>query len=129
MGMKIAKPTNDILDSVRAFMNVCEFVLERDKWSMSAPEDRYLDGDVDDNDDDVRAMLAIRKDLAEELYCEENEVDNRIVCFEYLKRKYTGREKHVLLTAEVLIDNVCDPQKSHLDYSPYLEVVHVDGDL
>jgi hypothetical protein len=126
--MRVAKPSKGMIKAVNEFVTACERVLEKEKFSFTEACDTW-ERDWDEEDDEYKVLKRIKTELADELGCSYKDVDNRIVCYEYLKRMYCNRLDHVVLTAEVLVDNVCDPQKDYLDYHPFLRVDHVDGDL
>lgn len=79
----------------------------------------------DDDDKDKKELLAIRKEIAEEEHYYEEDVDNRLVLFEFIKRRMQlcgcSNWQRVVIAAECLIDTSCDPQESSLVWRPDLE--------
>lgn len=50
-------------------------------------------------------------------------VDNRLILYEFIKRKwrkanYCGSFGRIVMDAEVLIDNACDPNLDYLEFKP-----------
>lgn len=121
--MKIHKQSARDHQAVMAFVNACETVLERQKYSSTNPYDNWQEWD--DDDADKQQILAIRKRIAKDDDIDENEVDGRIIAYEYLKGCYTHRLQLSVLSAQVLIENVCDETKDYLDYHPSFEQFHV----
>lgn len=122
--MRIAKPQEQDIESVRQFTQTCELFLERQKFSFNSPEDGWED--LDDDDDDKIAILKFRKQLAANEDLDEDKIDNRILAYEFLKQKYAHRLSHILLTAEVLLENCCDPTDTCLAFHPSLYQNHVE---
>lgn len=122
-GLTIAKPTPEIIDSVQDFVHACEAMLERQKFSLTSAYEEWKSWD--DDDEDKALCLRIQKDIAEEEGLSLSDVDSRIIAYEYLKRKYSNRLQHVVMSADVMIDNVCDPTGSCLDFHPGFEFLHV----
>lgn len=124
-GMRIAKATPEDFEGLRDFRHFCEGVLEKQRFSLRSPEDNWEEWD--DDDEDKQWILKMRKEIAEEEGIEPEDVDIRIVLYECLKRIYRKANGwyRVTTAADVLIDNVCDPQKDYLDYRPSLEEIHV----
>lgn len=53
-------------------------------------------------------------------------MDNRLILFEFIKRKwrkanYCGSFGRIVCDCEVLIDNVCDPDLDYLEYKPEIK--------
>ena len=122
--MKIAKPTPKMFEAVREFIDACEGVLERQKWSLTSPEDEWESGWDEDNEDRIE-LMAIKENIAQESGCDISDVDNRAVCYEWLKRKYCNRLSHISMTADVLLDNCCDPTDDCLAFYPGIQILHV----
>ncbi len=94
--------------------------LFNNRWSN---EESWIEWD-DDNEDKLE-LLAIRKEIAEEEYCDEDEVDNRLVLYEFIKRRMRlcgcSNWQRVVTAAECLIGTFCDPQESCLAWRPDLK--------
>lgn len=122
--MKVAKPTEQIINDVKDFREACELCLEREDFSIHSPEERwkhYLEPD-----DPIRQWMELtREAIAEEEGIRPESVDNRIVCFEYLKRKYSNRLSHIIMCLDILMDNCCDPTEDSLEFRPDIYFQHV----
>lgn len=129
--MRIAKADKEDIDTTRNFLHACEsFWDSRQRYSLRSSEDDWETWD--DDDPDKRLILKIRKQLAYEMSCDENDVDNRIVIYEFLKAKYQQCDCNwgrVVMAADVLIDNVCDPMESDLAFYPGFELRHVENEM
>jgi hypothetical protein len=121
--MRVAKPDKRTIDSVHNFVHAAEAMLERQKFSLCDPCEEWTTWPDDDND--KQEMLRIRKRIAEEEGWSETDVDNRIVAYEYLLKKYSNRLQHVVISADIMIDNICDPTGDCLDFHPGFEFFHV----
>lgn len=126
-GLRIAKATKDDIDITRSFLKSCEvFWDNRPMYSL-----RELESDWetwDDEDDDKIELLNIRKELSKEEDLIESDVDNRLIIYEFIKRKYKAADNkwgRVIMAADVLIDNCCDPTEDHLAFYPAFEIFHV----
>ena len=121
--MRIHKMGSDELKEVLEFKNAAELMLERGKFSLTESFDEWRD--MDDGDPDKIEIQKIQKRLCKEEDTDEEHLDGRILAYEYLKRKYTGRLWLAIITADTLIDNCCDPTKDYLDFYPGCEQLHV----
>ena len=122
-GLTVHKLDSEEVNSIRGFIQASELMLESDKYSRFSPFDKYED--LDDEDEDKIKIEGIRKRIAKEEDIRPQDVDGRIVAYEYLKFKYTHRLPVVLLNATILIDNCCDPLLDYLAYRPSLTEIHV----
>ncbi len=114
--MRVAKPSKEMIQASHDFIHACEHMLERQKYSV---RDAYEEWKEWDNDDEEKILLLkIRSRLAEEEGVSEDRVDGRIVAYEYLQDKYTNRLQHVVMSVDIMIDNVCDPTGDCLDFHP-----------
>lgn len=121
--MKMTKADQNDLQSTKDFMNACELALESGKFSLSCPEDNWED--LDEEDEDRILIERIKRNLEEE---EGGSVDNRILMYEFLKKKFATAScnwRRVLWGADMLIENVCDPMEDHLAFFPGFELFHV----
>lgn len=114
----------DEIQAAHDFANAAEIMLERGKFSMESAYENWHS--FDDDDKDKIEILALRKRLAKEEDTDEEDIDERILAYEYLRRKYSYRTKVAIMTAEILIDNACDPTKSYLDFHPSYYQNHVE---
>lgn len=125
--MRMAKADEEDFESTNTFLHACENLwASRRAYSLHNNETGWVDWD--DDDKDKIELLEIRENLAKQDGCDELDVDSRLVIYEFIKRKYRQCDNNwarVTLAARILIDSVCDPQKDYLDYSPYLEEMHV----
>jgi hypothetical protein len=126
-GLRMAKADNEDFEVTTKFLRICEsFWDNRNRYSFKDTETDWETWDEDD--EDKLYILKVRKELAEEEDCDLEHVDNRLLIYEVVKRFYKKCDCHwnrVTLGAQILIEQVCDPQKDYLDYSPYLEELHV----
>lgn len=124
--MRIAKADEEDLETTRDFLQACEQLWSRRPYQMGDPAEEWEEWD--DDDQDKIQLLTIRKRLAKELRYSEDDVDHRLIIYEFLKSKYKKCDCNwgrVYYAAAALIPHFCDPQKSYLDASPYLEELHV----
>lgn len=121
-GLRVAKADEKDFNTTRSFLQACEMFW--DTRMFGGIEWEYLD----DDDPDKKILLAIRKSLAEEDRVSERSVDDRLVVYEFLRRKYRACDcnwNRVVMAGDVLIDNVCDPTEDHLAFYPGIELYHV----
>lgn len=126
--MKIAKPTEEDFEGVKRFLDAAEMALERAKFSLNSSEENWME--LEDDDADKIKILAIRKRIADDEDISVDEVDNRVLMFEYLKRvfmssAYTGWRR-VYWASSVLLENACDPTENHLAFYQGFELNHVE---
>jgi hypothetical protein len=114
------------LESTKAFFNASELALEREKFSLKSAEDNWLD--LDDDDDDKITILKIRAFIHANEEIDEEDIDSRILLYEFLKAKFRSTSSswnRVQLAADILIDNCCDPTKDYLDFARGTQFLHV----
>lgn len=125
--MRVAKADKEDIEVTMKFLQACELFWDnRRTYSLNDKETEWLD--LDEDDDDKKELLKIRKGLARYEGCTEDEVDNRLIIFEFLKRRYQHADamwRRVVFAADILIDNVCDESLSYLEYHPSFEQIHV----
>lgn len=122
--MKIAKASEQDLDSTLAFLQAAQAVLEKEKFSFVDSANNWENWDEDD--DDKILILKIKKELQEEE--RHSDIDNRILMYEFLNRKFkscSSRFMRVYLAASCLIPEVTDPTEDHLAFYPGFELFHV----
>lgn len=128
--MKVAKASKEDIDTTRSFLRACEsFWDSRTRYCLRSSEEDW--NTWDDDDPDKILLLKIRKSVASETGCDEDDVDNRIMIYEFLKAKYQVCDcdwARVVMAADVLIDNVCDPMESHLAFYPGFDLKHVENE-
>lgn len=118
--MKVAKAESEEFDKVYNFINIMETLFDTDGfWSH---EESWRDWD--DDDPDKQLLLEIEKEVkesdGEDIW---DGVDNRLILYEFIKRKwqsanYCGSFGRIVCDANILIDNVCDPNLDYLEYKP-----------
>ena len=123
--MKVAKADQEEFDKVYNFINVMEALFDDRGWRSHEEDWR----DWDDKDQDKQLLLEIEKEVKES----DGEniwdgVDNRLILYEFIKRKwqnanYSGSFGRIVCNADVLIDNVCDPELDYLEYKPDIKEV------
>ena len=120
--MKVAKASNEDLKSTELFLMAAELALDGEKFSFNSPEDKWEDLDEDDED-----FILIQK-IKKEQYDEDGFSDNRIIMYEFLRRKFAAAScdwRRVYWAADLLIDNFCDPTDNCLAPYPGIELFHV----
>lgn len=115
--MKVARATEEEIDKVYDFINTMDNLLDNRRWY--ADEESWKEWD--DDDTDKKELLRIEEDLK----CCGIE-DSKVVLYEFIKKKwrevnYNGSLQRVVANADVLIDNVCDPNVSYLEFKPELK--------
>lgn len=122
--MRVAKASDQDLDSTLSFLQAAEAVLEKEKFSFGISQENWENWN--DDDDDKILILEIKKQIEEfEGY---SDIDNRILMYEFLKRKFTACSTgfmRVYFAASLLIPEVTDPTESHLAFHPGFELFHV----
>jgi len=123
--MKVAKADAEEFDRVYNFINVMEALFDDRGWCSHEESWR----DWDDDDPDKKLLLEIEEEVKES----DGEsiwdgVDNRLILYEFIKRKwqsanYSGSFGRIVCDADVLIENVCDPDLDYLEYKPDMKEV------
>ena len=121
--MKVAKADKDDFERVWNFFIPVEALFDNRHGCYHDEDWR----DWDDDDEDKKELLEIENQLREE----EGEdiwgrVDNRLVLFEFIKRRfqaaeYCGGIGRILTDAETLIESVCDPDLDYIEYRPEIK--------
>ena len=122
----MAKADDQDFKTTLAFLQACEQMWSKRHFEWNEPDEEWESWD--DDDEDKQRFLKIRKRIAEEERISESDVDYRIIVYEFIRSKYKSCDcnwARVYWAAQILIPDVCDPQKDYLDYSPYLEEFHV----
>lgn len=127
VGLRVAKADEEDIKSTREFLQACELFWDsRPAYSFVSKEDQWLSWENDDPE--KMELLKIRKRISEEDGVDEEDVDNRLVLFEFIKRRYKKADSswgRVIMAADCLIDNCCDPMQSHLAFYPGFVLFHV----
>ena len=80
-----------------------------------------------DDDEDKKLFLEIEKEVIDEDGTVwDGKPDNRLVLYEFIKRKwrtvnYSGSFGRIIMDAEVLIQNACDPDLDYLEFNPEIK--------
>lgn len=114
--MKVAKADKEEFDGVYSFINIMDSLFDGRFFSH---EESWRDWD--DDDEDKQLLMKIESELRDEW--EGYDIFNDLILFEFIKRKwnsvnYCGSFGRIVTDAEVLIDNVCDPNLDYLEYKP-----------
>lgn len=117
-GLKMAKADPEEFDRVRSFFRPLEELFDG-RGFFSNEEDWRKWGD---DDEDKKLLLEIENELKES---EGEPVDNRLILYEFIKNRfrhanYYGSIGRIIMDAEVLIDNCCDPNLDYLEFKPEL---------
>lgn len=120
--MKVAKADKEEFDKVYNFINVMDSLFDSRFWSH---EEEWRDWS--DDDPDKQLLLKIEAEVKEsDGECVLEGVDNRLILYYFIKMKwreanYCGSFQRIVTDAEVLIDNVCDPDIDYLEYKPEIK--------
>jgi hypothetical protein len=119
--IKIGKASeNDILLTIN-YLSIMEALWDsRPNYSI----EESWENDLDDDDPLKIQIKVIRKSLAIEEDCSENDIDNRLIIYELAKMEYRKIDLHwrrVVMASSSLIDSVCDPNLSYLALHPFIE--------
>ena len=130
--MNVAKADRDDLKATLDFLHAAELALDEEKYSICSPYEKWQ-RNLNDEDPDKKMILGIRKRIAEEEGKKEKNVDERIVMYEFLQRKFAhvscGNWYRVYLAADLLIEQACDPTEDHLAFYPGMECFHVAPEM
>ena len=77
-----------------------------------------------EDNEDGQLLRECRSDLAAEMRVEENEVDEDLISFRAIRRRYLECDlswHRVLMAALILEASVCDPARNTLEYHPFIE--------
>ena len=119
--MKVAKAEKEEFDKVYDFINVMDDLFDSRFFSH---EEEWRNWD--DDDEDKKLLLEIEEEIKETDGEDIWGVDNRLILYEFIKRKwkkanYYGSFQRIVTDAECLIDNVCDPDIDYLEYKPEIK--------
>lgn len=122
-GLKMAKAGPEEFERTRGFVRVMEALFESRSFFSNEEDWRELD----DDDEDKKMLLEIEKEVKEEDGTDWNgDADNRLILYEFIKRKwrqanFSGSFGRIIMDAEVLIDNACDPDLDYLEFKPEIK--------
>ena len=123
-GLKMAKADPEEFDKVMNFVNVMDDFF--DSKFFSTEEDWR---EWDDDNEDKKMLFEIEKELIEDgegISVWDDHPDNRLILYEFIKRKwrhanFSGSFQRIIMDAEVLIENACDPDLDYLEYKPEIQ--------
>ena len=123
-GLKMAKADPEEFDKVMGFVNIMDDLFD-DKF-FSTEEDWR---EWDDDNEDKKLLLEIEKELVEDgdgTSVWDDHPDNRLILYEFIKRKwrsvnYFGSFQRIVMDAQVMIENACDPDLDYLEYKPEIQ--------
>lgn len=119
-GLKMAKADPEEFERVMSFVRVMEALFESRSFFSNEEDWR----EWDDDDEDKKMLLAIEKEVKEEDGTDLNgDADNRLILYEFIKRKwrqanFSGSFGRIIMDADVLIENCCDPNLDYLEFKP-----------
>ena len=118
--IKIAKAEPEEFVRVTSFIRVMDELFQSRSF-FSCEEDWR---EWDDDNEDKKLLLEIEEEMMESEGTDcEGKVDNRLLLYEFIKRRWCyandyGSFDRIVMDASVLIDNVCDPEVDYLEYKP-----------
>ena len=118
--LKMAKADNEEFEITMGFVRVMEALFESRSFFSNEEDWRNWP----DDDEDKKMLLEIEKEVIDEDGTSwDGKPDNRLVLYEFIKRKwraanFTGSFGRIIMDAEVLIDNACDPNLDYLEFKP-----------
>lgn len=123
-GLKMAKADPEEFDKVMDFVNIMDDFF--DNKFFSTEEDWR---EWDDDNEDKKILLEIEKELIEDgegTSVWDDHPDNRLILYEFIKRKwrsvnYSGSFQRIVMDAQVMIENACDPDLDYLEYKPEIQ--------
>ena len=116
--MKVAKAEQEEFDKVYNFINIMEALFEGRGFFSNEESWR----EWDDKDEDKKMLLKIEEEVRETDGEYIDGVDNRLILYEFIKRKwrnanYCGSFGRIVIDCEVLIDNCCDKELDYLEFN------------
>jgi len=119
-GLKMAKADPEEFERTMHFVSIMDSLF--DGRSIFSSEEDWRDWD--DDDEDKKLLLEIEKEVVDEDGADlDGNPDNRLVLYEFIKRmwrkaNYSGSFSRIIMDAQVLIDNACDPNLDYLEFKP-----------
>lgn len=119
--MKVAKAEKEEFDKVYDFINVMDDLFDSRFFSH---EEEWRNWD--DDDEDKKLLLEIEEEIKETDGEDIWGVDNRLILYEFIKRKWKkanwyGSFQRIVTDADVLIENACDPDLDYLEFKPEIK--------
>lgn len=105
--------TNDFLSALDSIFDNRWFCSNEEQWK-----------EWDDDDPDKTLMLRIQHELGFEESCDPDDVDNRLIIYEFVKRKFRACEcgwRSVIMAADILVRAACDPMVDTVEWHPMIE--------
>ena len=124
--MRMSKPSEKDFENTRCFLQAAESFWDRRGYSFNNPEEDW--DELDDENEDKIELLKIQKNLSDDEGCSLDEVDNRLIIYEFLKSKYQKANYcwgRALMAGEIAIESTCDPTLTYLDFIPGTVFNHV----
>lgn len=123
-GLKMAKADPEEFDKVMDFVNIMDDFFDNKFFST---EEEWREWD--DDNEDKKMLLEIEKELIEDgegTSVWDDHPDNRLILYEFIKRKwrsvnYSGSFQRIVMDAQVMIENACDPDLDYLEYKPEIQ--------
>ena len=120
--MYISKLTDKEFDQLSIFAKRCNYAMDYTDSLFSDEQWRELD----DDDIDKIAIQQIRKRVSKEEKISEDDIDFRIIAFEYMRKCFNDRQlKLCVLSAKTMIDYCCDPFEDTLRLNNIFFTQHV----
>jgi len=121
--MTMAKADEDEFDRVSNFIEIMDSLF----CGRSIFSDEESWREWDDDCEEKQILLEIEKDIKDtdgEMW--DGEVDNRLVLYEFMKHmwrkaNFCGSFQRIVMDAQVLIDNACDPTLDYLEWKPEIK--------
>ena len=122
--MRVAKASDEEFDKVWSLINVIDLLFDN---RFGSNENCWKEWD--DDNEDKQMILEIAKEVEQtdglDLF---GEVDTRLVLYNFIKRKWReancrGSIQRIVMDAQVLIDNACDPSLDYLEWRPDIRML------
>lgn len=127
--MTVHKITKEEIDAFKALFTALELGMSEASFSLLCAAEAWEDL-VDDDPTKVE-ILQMREQLCKEERLSKDDLDARILMYEWIKGKVAqvGWLGKLLFTADILLENVCDPTEEHLALYPGFELHHVAAEM
>lgn len=118
--LKMAKADPEEFERTMSFVRVMDSLFDSRSFFSSEEDWR----EWDDDDEDKKMLLAIEEEVKEtDGTSWDGKADNRIILYEFVKRKwkqanFSGSFGRIIMDADVLIANCCDPNLDYLEFKP-----------
>lgn len=125
--LTIAKASKHDIRATSEFLQMAHDVLKKELFGLSIPYEEWRKWDEDS--EDYKLAIKIQKRIAGEEGIDIEDVDDRVVCYELLANKFTkasGSYYRVIISADILIDNIVPASSTILEFHPGFQFNHVD---